>query len=108
MSGLTSDEKTIYDECLTDWYTRASQSKDMQIRNSSLFMLTSRALRKEDYEKAQELLDQLPERTAINKLTLQIELLLGKGQTIYAVCPFRLCGGRSGGIIAAKRLLYLI
>ena len=84
MSGLTSDEKTIYDECLTDWYTRASQSKDMQIRNSSLFMLTSRALRKEDYEEAQELLDQLPERTAINKQTLQIELLLGKGQTTEA------------------------
>ncbi len=80
MSGLAADEKNKYEDKLLSWYSRSAKSEDGKIKNSSLYMLASKYLHRKEYEKAQELLDCLPERTAINKRLLQAEVYLQQDQ----------------------------
>ena len=85
MSGLPSGEMRPYDNLLTEWYARLAESDDNKISNSAKYMMVSRCIRQEDFEKAQEILDSMPDREDIlgsmaDKLMLQVILYQHQGQ----------------------------
>lgn len=85
-SGLTDDEMRPYEDQILEWYHRLAGSTDIKISNSANFMLASRYLRHEKYEKAQETLDLMPDRNDIvgsmaDKFWLQVEIDKHQGKT---------------------------
>lgn len=60
MSGLSPEETLPYDTIIDSWYCHLSKSSDIQICNSANYMRASRFIRKGDYQKAQEILDLMP------------------------------------------------
>lgn len=80
MSGMPQDQKDMYQEKLTGWYERAAGSSDEKIRNSALFMLAGKYLRQEDCRKAQETIDLLPERSAMDKRLFQADIYMQQGK----------------------------
>ena len=90
MSGLSPDEKCQYDDMLTVWYRRLADSSDDKIQNSANYMMVSRYLRKGDYDKAQEVLDIMPDREDVissmaDKRMLQVAIYQHRGKTEEAV-----------------------
>lgn len=73
--GSKLPNKTYYEEKIFSLYERVAACDDEKIRNKALYMLVSKYITKEDYEKAQQMLDLLPERTALDKKQLQATLL---------------------------------
>ena len=84
MSGMNADEKEKYNGQIIDLYERAAKSEDEQIRNSSIYMLASKRMGNEEYDKAQEMLDLLPERSALDKRQLQANLWIKQGKLTEA------------------------
>lgn len=85
MSGLSHDEKHQYEDMLTAWYRRLSDSHDSKIKNSALYMMVSRFIRKGDYDKAQEVLDIMPDNddmisSIASKQMLQIAIYQHQGK----------------------------
>lgn len=90
MSGLTDAVIRQYDSLLVQWYRRLAKSNDSKISNSANFMLVSRFIRSGDYDKAQEILDVMPDKedyinSMADKRILQINLYLCQGKTEQAV-----------------------
>ena len=79
MSDLSLEEKQRYTEQITALYQRAFQSDDPDVRRHAATMLSSKYMQKEDYEKAQEYLDTLPEQ-GMDKRLLQARLYIEKGR----------------------------
>lgn len=61
-------------------YQRVLESPDPGIRNSARSVLISKYTARKEYEKAQELLDLLPEDTPVDKKQLQANLWIASGQ----------------------------
>lgn len=85
MSALPSDKMCQYDNMLMEWYCLLAESDDEKISNSAKFMLVSRYIRNDDYEKAQEILDSMPDREDVlssmaDKLMLQVIIYQHQGQ----------------------------
>ena len=57
-----SDNTEEYMLQIEKWNERLANSEETVIKNSALFMLVSRAIGREEYEKAQVFLDQMPNR----------------------------------------------
>lgn len=74
MSGMSADDKKKYDNQITALYERAAKSDDEQIQNKAIYMLASKYMGRMEYEKSQEMLDLLPERTGMDKKQLQANL----------------------------------
>lgn len=86
LSGLSSDEMCQYDDILCKWYRHLAKSNDSKISNSANFMMVSRFIRKGDYNKAQEVLDIMPDKEDIissmaDKLMLQLVIYQHQGKT---------------------------
>ncbi len=84
MQGMQYAEKEQYEEQIDALYERATRCDDTDIRNGATFMLASKHINRENFDKAQELLDSLPERNALDKRVLQANLLSKKGDTVEA------------------------
>lgn len=85
-SGLALDEMHPYEERIVAWYHQLAESTDIKINNSANFMLASRYLRNEEYEKAQETLDLMPDKNDIvgsmaDKFWLQVEIDKHQGKS---------------------------
>lgn len=90
MSGLPEDELHQYDAVLVKWYRHLAESNDSKISNSANYMMVSRCIRKGDYDKAQEILDIMPDREDVissmaDKRMLQANIYLCQGETEKAV-----------------------
>lgn len=90
MAGLPADEKNPYDDRLFEWYDRLARSRDEKISNSADYMLVSRYIRKNNYDKAQEILDLMPEKEDVtgsmaDKRMLQVTVYLRQGRAEEAV-----------------------
>lgn len=72
--GTELKNKEFYEEQIFSFYERAANGDDEKIRNKALYMLVSKYIKKKDYEKAQQMLDLLPERSALDKKQLQAHL----------------------------------
>lgn len=80
-SNLTDDKVTTLNKTLESWYHRLADSVDPRTHNTAHFMLASRYIRAGDLEKAQETLDQMPDKNDIrfeyaDKLMLQVNIYL--------------------------------
>lgn len=85
LSGLSSDELQPYDDMIITWYRQLAESKDDKISNSANYMIVSRLIRKGDYDKAQEVLDLMPDKEDImnnlaDKLMLQVIIYQHQGK----------------------------
>lgn len=75
-------EKTVNPDHLAeieDWYTRAAQSDQPDIVSQATAQLIGRHLRREEYEKAQALLDNLPAESTFDRQQLQATLYAQQG-----------------------------
>lgn len=90
MSGLSGEETRPYDAILTGWYRRLSESRDSAIRGSADYMIASRCIRDGDCDRAQEILEHMPDREELfagmaDTRLLRINLWLRRGETERAV-----------------------
>lgn len=90
MSGMDDTEKEPYEVEIISWYSKLAESTDDKISNSAKFMLASRYLHSDDYEKAQEILDSMPSKEDIissmaDKLMLQVSIYQKQGKAEQAV-----------------------
>ncbi len=86
MSALSHEEMTQYEEILVKWYGQLAESTDSRISNSANYMMVSRAIRKGDYDKAQEILDLMPDKedmisSIADKRILQVNIHMYRGRT---------------------------
>lgn len=85
-SGLDEVQYKAYMEKIDAWYERLTQSDDSVIRNGACFMLASRAISDQQYEKAQAYLDQMPNHNDTpDKRMLQAAIYLNQGRAEDAV-----------------------
>lgn len=81
-SNLTEDDNKKYSSQIDKLYEEVAVCDDDSLANNAKFMLASKCLRQKDYDKAQALLDQIPQRSTIpDKQTLQANLLSMKGKS---------------------------
>lgn len=80
ISGLTAEQKAPYEDTLHGWYEQLAHSGDDGLRASACYMLSGKYLRQGDFEKAQQMADALPERSALDKRLLQANILAAQGQ----------------------------
>lgn len=85
MSGLSSEEIGPYEEIILSWYQRLAESNDIKISNSANYIIASRLIRKGHYDKAQEVLDLIPDREDMlnsmpDKLMLQVMIYQNQGK----------------------------
>ncbi len=74
MYGANADNKEAYENQITALFERVAGSSEEQVRNSAVYMLVSRYMGQGEYEKAQEMLDLLPENAGLDKMLLQANL----------------------------------
>lgn len=80
MVDLLPDESQYYDKEIEHLYELVGQSDHAQYKNQANYMLASRAINDEDYTKAQEILDRLPEYHGLDKGMLQAKLWVEEGK----------------------------
>jgi len=90
MSGLTAEEMRPYEERILSWYYRLAESNDIKISNSASYMIVSKLIREGNYDKAQEILDSMPDREDMissmsDKLMPQVNIYLHQGMAGKAV-----------------------
>ncbi len=74
MYGSELKNKEFYEEKFITFYERVAAGDDEKARNKALYMLVSKYIKQKEYEKAQEMLDLLPEWSALDKKQLQANL----------------------------------
>lgn len=80
MSGLDAESKDSFNSKVTELYECVAESEDKELRERSLFMLASRYMIRGDLSKAQEMLDNFPERDVLDKRQLQAELYIRQNE----------------------------
>jgi transcriptional regulator with XRE-family HTH domain len=73
--GAGLENKEVYEEQIMSLYERAATGDDEKVRNKALYLLVSKYIKKREYEKAEQLLDLMPERSVLDKKQLQAGLL---------------------------------
>lgn len=84
MSGMSADDKEKYSGKIIGLYERVAGSDDKKLRDGAIYILASKYTVLGQYGKAQEMLDSLPERTAIDKEQLQANLWIKQGNLTQA------------------------
>lgn len=80
-AGLEEEQTRAYRKKIDAWYERLIQSDEAVIRNGAYFMLASHAISDGQYDKAQEYLDQMPNRNDTpDKRMLQATIYLEQKQ----------------------------
>lgn len=78
MSGGWSADREKYEEKIYFWYERVTEcSGDEQVKNAAAYMLAGEYIMKKEYDKAQKMLNSLPEQQADKKI-LNARLLLAQ------------------------------
>lgn len=85
LSGLDGEEREAAQKQITELYERSAESQDAAIRDGAVFMLASKSIQREDWDRAEALLDRLPERSALDKRQLKANLLIQQGRLAEAV-----------------------
>lgn len=107
MSEATDQEKEAYDQKLQTMYERVGSSGNSKYADRSNYMLASRAIIREEYEHAQELIDRLPEYSALDSKMLQANLWMktGKESEAEKVYASRLLSGINQVAIPLTQLI---
>ncbi|MEG1524416.1 MAG: helix-turn-helix domain-containing protein [Clostridia bacterium] len=81
-SNLTEDDRKKYDLQIDRFYEEIAACDDEILVNNARFMLASKCLKRKDYNKAQALLDQMPQKSAVpDTQVLQANLLSMQGKS---------------------------
>ncbi|MEG1884580.1 MAG: helix-turn-helix transcriptional regulator, partial [Clostridia bacterium] len=81
ISNITEADDKKYSLQIDKLYEEVAACDDDSLANNAKFMLASKCLKRKDYDKAQALLDQLPQKSAIpDKQALQANLLSLQGK----------------------------
>lgn len=78
--GTDPGEREKYADRITELFERALKCDDAKIRNKATFMLASRYTGRSEYDKAQEMLDLLPDHDNLDKRGLQANLWIKQGK----------------------------
>ena len=81
MTAMSPGDKMKYSNQIISLYEQAAKYGDEQTRRQANFMLASYYTRMGETDKAQKLLDLLPEQSAIDKRPLLAEILITQGKT---------------------------
>lgn len=76
MTECSLKKKETYNGYITQLYERAAKSNDSKFADRAKYMLVSRLIASEEYDRAEEMLDTLPEYNALDKKDLQARLLM--------------------------------
>lgn len=79
ISHLTQEEQEKYICQLIDWYEQIANSQDEEIREPAISLLVNKYLACGKTDKAQELVERLPDKRATDKHILKINVLLKQG-----------------------------
>lgn len=79
-SELTLKEKAMYGQYIIAWYEETANSQDDETRESAISVLVTKHLASGKFEKAQELIDLLPEKRTVDKQMLKIDALIKQEQ----------------------------
>lgn len=84
MSGMNADDKERYGGKIIGLYERVAGSDDEKLRDGAIYILASKYTALGQYDNAQEMLDSLPEHTAMDKDQLQANLWIKQGNLTQA------------------------
>lgn len=84
MSDLTDAQKQPYEEEILSLYERVAKSGDPSVADNAKYMLASKRLQRKQLEAAQEMLDLLPEWSALDKRGMQANLWNERGERAKA------------------------
>ena len=109
MTESSDKEKEEYNSKIQFMYERVGKSGDSKYADQSNHMLASRYIQNEDYEHAQELLDRLPEYSALDKKLVQANLWMrtGKEEDAEKVYASKLLTGVNNIQIPLVQLIHL-
>lgn len=109
LSGLPAEELEPYEDAVDAWFRRLAGSGNGEISNSAKYMLASRYIRAGEDQKAQAMLDEMPDPAVVtagmaDKRMLQVSLYLrqGKGEQAAEMLERELLGALN----RAQGLLY--
>lgn len=110
MADLPEAEKETYCDQITGLYEQIAQSDDPALANRARYLLASRQLQKGNLDRAQELLDGMPDADLPDKQTLQADLYAKQGETAQAAMLLeRLAiGSLSQTLMAVTKLIPLL
>lgn len=84
ISGLLEEEKERYIPQITALYERVAKSGDPALADKAKYMLASKLILRKQYTEAQEMLDLLPEWSALDKRGMQAEIWATQGRAADA------------------------
>lgn len=76
MSELMEEEKRVYEDQILLWYRRVVDSEEEEKKCSAAYMLASKYMQRGKFDRAQEMIDLLPEPDMLDKRTVQADLYL--------------------------------
>lgn len=94
VSGSSPEDREKYESRLMDWYEQAADSQDEETREAAISILANKYLARGEVEKAQELIERLPDKRAVDKQMLKINVLLKQGnyQEAAAMAEMKIFG----------------
>lgn len=78
------DRLKEYQSEINALYWRAATSQNTAIREQAIALLISSLLQKQDYAKAQELLDSIPDASPVDKKQMQANIFIAQGDLLQA------------------------
>jgi len=84
MGGADEETRERYRNLLENWYRRAADSGDAEVREAAAHLLAAKAIARGEIEGAQEMMRRLPPEPATARWPLEISLLLARGEKAQA------------------------
>lgn len=84
LADLSEEEKSRYLQQITVLYERVAKSGDPALADKAKYMLASKRILRKQYVEAQEMLDLLPEWSALDKRGMQADIWAKQGKTAEA------------------------
>ena len=80
ISQLSSENREKYESQFMGWFEQCTNSRDEEVRETAISFLANKYLARGNLEKAQELIELLPDKRAVDKQMLKINALLRQGE----------------------------
>lgn len=80
MADLTPKQKETYNNTLIELYEQLAKCEESELALSAVYMLASKWIAAKQYDKAQEMIDLLPDYNAKDKRGMQADIWSGQGE----------------------------
>lgn len=75
LTTMDSGHKKEYEQQIIGWYEKTANSQEDAIKNAAIYMLVGKYIKNLDYDKASQLIEQIPEQN-IDKTSFQVDILM--------------------------------